>query len=200
MDMTYEDMLREMEAYQAAHTPVFTEEKRLTEHEAMLERLCGKNAEDDALLAALRKLFTAEEAETWLLCPAFSKTEAPLPQEALFEMARPELRSRLPAITNKLLDRKVLLQVKKAEQQGYFARCDEHCIRTLHNLAESRRPKSVGGLVKVVANRCVGCKLCAKVCPVNAVMVLGKIVVIDDTVCMGCAACVKKCPKEALTV
>ena len=199
MDMTYEEMLREMEAYFAASAPTPTVRVRsVTRHEEMLERLCGKNAQDEMLLAALRKMFSAEEVETWLLCPAFSEKAEPMSRTELEDSLRPELRAKVSMMLDKLLDRKVLLEVKSATRQGYFARCDAHCVRTLRNMADTKRSDTASGMVKFTAENCVGCKLCAKFCPVNAVQVLGKQVIIDDTLCMGCGACVRKCPKKAL--
>ena len=197
MEMTYDDMLREMEAYYAAAELVVAETRCLTHHEEMLERLCGKDACCDDLLAILRKTFTAEEAETWLLCPAFSKTEAPLTAEELAEKVRPELRERLTAITNKLLDRKVLLHVKKPPVQGYFARCDAHCVGMLRNLKGPQNAEKSSS-VKVLTENCIGCKICTKACPVDAIQVMGRNVFIDDGMCIGCGVCVRKCPKKAL--
>ena len=201
MDMTYEEMMREMEAYRAASAQP-AKSRSLTHHEEMLERLCkgaGEKTQDDTLLAALRKRFTAEEAETWLLCPEFSKNAKPMAYGELKERCRPELQPQLLNITDKLLKEKVLLRVKLPMGQGFFARCDAHCIHTLENSC-SREHSTSGsaGLVKVAAELCVGCKLCAKACPVQAVQVQGKSVTIDGALCMGCGACVRKCPKKAL--
>lgn len=201
MDMTYEEMLREMDAYRAASAQAPTGHS-LTRHEEMLERLCkgaGEELRDDTLLAALRKRFTTEEAETWLLCPEFSKTAKPMAYGELKERCRPELRPQLLDITDKLLKEKVLLQVRHPMGQGFFARCDAHCLHTLESTGDRKHSTSgSAGLVKVTAELCVGCKLCAKACPVHAVQVQGKSVTIDGALCMGCGACVRKCPKKAL--
>lgn len=190
MDMTYEEMLREMDAYRAASAQAPTGHS-LTRHEEMLERLCkgaGEELQDDTLLAALRKRFTAEEAETWLLCPVFSKNARPMAYGELRECCRPELRPQLLDITDKLLKEKVLLQVKHPMGSGFFARCDAHCIRTLESAGSRMHSTSASaGLVKVAAELCVGCKLCAKACPVNAVQAQGKSVTIDGALCMGCS-------------
>ena len=202
MDMTYDEMLREMEAYRAASAQPPAVHER-TRHEEMLERLCagaGQPGENDALLAVLRKLFTAEEAETWLLCPAFSKEASPMLYDELRGRSRPEMQDRLDRITEKLLRRKVLLRVKRAGGEGFYARCDAHCVRTLEGTGMENSTVSSAGCIKVAGELCVGCRLCAKACPVNAVQVQGRSVTIDGALCMGCGACVRKCPKKALAM
>ena len=52
--------------------------------------------------------------------------------------------------------------------------------------------------VKVTAEKCVGCKLCMRVCAQRAIRVLGKHVLIDGGVCAACGTCTEKCPKKAL--
>ena len=200
MEMTYDDMLREMEAYYAASAPP-PREQTLTMHEKMLNRLCeGKPDEkDDALLAILRKRFRPEEAEVWLLCPAVSPAAAPINDAQLEQAVRPEVRPQLKKIEDNLLERKILLHVKSKNGAGYFARCDAHCIQLLRAAEESAKPgAAAGALVRVEPGRCVGCRLCEKACPVQAVQVHGKIVAIDGALCMGCGACVRRCPKKAL--
>ena len=200
MDMTYEEMLRELDAYYAASAKP-PEKRALTPHEEMLERLCAAQPEerDDALLAILRKRFRAEEAEVWLRCPSVSPAAAPITDEELAAAVPVELQPQLEKIRNKLLEKKILLHVKNRQGTGYFARCDAHCIRMLRSAAERAKPGAAAGdLVKVEAGRCVGCKLCAGACPVKAIQVQGKIVAIDGAACMGCGACVRKCPKKAL--
>ena len=48
---------------------------------------------------------------------------------------------------------------------------------------------------------CVGCSLCAQVCPHGVFrMVDGKASVIDRDACMECGACARNCPVDALKV
>jgi ferredoxin len=46
---------------------------------------------------------------------------------------------------------------------------------------------------------CIGCRICAKVCPVNAASgELKKLHVIDQAKCIGCGICTAKCPVQAI--
>lgn len=46
---------------------------------------------------------------------------------------------------------------------------------------------------------CIGCKMCERVCPSEAVKVENNIAHIDQTKCTGCGACAQKCPKKIIT-
>ena len=46
--------------------------------------------------------------------------------------------------------------------------------------------------------KCVGCGVCAKICPMDAIEVSDKKVSFTPEKCIGCGVCVHKCPQEAL--
>jgi NADP-reducing hydrogenase subunit HndC len=51
----------------------------------------------------------------------------------------------------------------------------------------------------VVDEKCVGCTLCARVCPVNCISGKPKEVhVIDQAACIKCGACLDKCKFDAI--
>ncbi len=53
--------------------------------------------------------------------------------------------------------------------------------------------------IKVISEKCSGCKLCIKSCPFGAIEVVEKIAVIGDN-CNLCGACVEACPEGAILI
>jgi len=51
---------------------------------------------------------------------------------------------------------------------------------------------------------CVGCRLCADLCPLNEVLAIdnqsGKATVHNPYLCAGCMKCVSRCPSKAIRV
>ncbi|MDD5070861.1 MAG: electron transfer flavoprotein subunit alpha [Candidatus Omnitrophica bacterium] len=54
--------------------------------------------------------------------------------------------------------------------------------------------------IKIVDEKCVGCGLCLKVCPVEAITLIDKKAVIDLDKCTLCGACVSSCKFKAIII
>lgn len=61
--------------------------------------------------------------------------------------------------------------------------------------------KDKGALVnKYCGVGCIGCKICEKNCPVEAILVTDNLAVIDYDKCIGCGICAEKCPKKVISI
>ena len=63
-------------------------------------------------------------------------------------------------------------------------------------IAEKRKPMPL-----MVSDKCVGCKICTKVCPMQLApyKAKGSACGFDDADCLKCGSCVQSCPKQALS-
>ncbi|MDD4907658.1 MAG: 4Fe-4S binding protein [Candidatus Omnitrophica bacterium] len=64
-------------------------------------------------------------------------------------------------------------------------------------------PDKFRGELKFYPERCIGCKMCMRDCPTNAITIIKAgekefVAEIDLSKCIYCAQCVDSCPKKAL--
>ena len=53
-------------------------------------------------------------------------------------------------------------------------------------------------VMKACSVGCIGCHLCEKNCPKDAVHVIDNVAYIDQEKCVGCGICAQKCPKKII--
>lgn len=53
-------------------------------------------------------------------------------------------------------------------------------------------------IMKACSVGCIGCHLCEKNCPKDAVHVIDNVAYIDQEKCVGCGICAQKCPKKII--
>ena len=82
------------------------------------------------------------------------------------------------------------------------AACPKHLIELVpydaaHIVRCSSKDKGKD-VMKACSVGCIGCHLCEKNCPSDAVHVIDNIAYIDQDKCTGCGVCAEKCPKKII--
>lgn len=85
-------------------------------------------------------------------------------------------------------------------------KCVEECPRDVLDIIPmnskvfvSCNSQDKGAVVKKVCERgCIGCRICEKVCPFDAIKVSNNIAYIDYSLCRECNLCVEKCPVKVI--
>ena len=90
-------------------------------------------------------------------------------------------------------------------------KCIEVCPKKLIELVPYQEKRTVvavectnkdkgKAVMDVCSAGCIGCGICEKNCPKDAVHVEDNVAVIDQEKCIGCTICAQKCPKKVITV
>src|SRR3989338_8733813 len=76
-----------------------------------------------------------------------------------------------------------------------FRRRGKRCLREISGIIKGRYMS-----IKVINEKCVGCKLCVKACPFSAIDIVNKKAVIDLDKCTLCGACIESCKFDAIVL
>lgn len=89
-------------------------------------------------------------------------------------------------------------------------KCVDICPRHIIDLEPYKTKKHVTipcsskdkgpAVTKVCSDGCIGCAICAKACPTQAIDMVDNLAVINYDKCIGCGICAQKCPRKLITV
>ena len=74
--------------------------------------------------------------------------------------------------------------------------CEEPCCMEVCPVGAIFRDEKDAVIIN--PDKCIGCKMCEKVCEFDAVKVVDNIAHIDPEKCTNCGACAQKCPKKII--
>ena len=82
------------------------------------------------------------------------------------------------------------------------AACPKHLIELVpyeaKHLVQCSSKDKGKDVMKACSVGCIGCHLCEKNCPKDAVHVIDNVAYIDQEKCVGCGICAQKCPKKII--
>ncbi len=96
-----------------------------------------------------------------------------------------------------------VLQPQNSQKPIFICCCCRDCCELLRNARKLPRPAAaIPNAYHAVVDeeRCTGCRVCVKRCPMDAVTVTDKLAHVDEGRCIGCGLCATTCPEGAITL
>ena len=85
----------------------------------------------------------------------------------------------------------------KAEEADFYKQFENKKVDKFDVVKCSSKDKGKD-VMKACSVGCIGCHLCEKNCPSDAVHVVDNVAYIDQEKCTGCGICAEKCPKKII--
>jgi ferredoxin len=96
-----------------------------------------------------------------------------------------------------------VLQPQNSREPAFVCCCCRDCCEVLRNARKLPRPADALPTpyrARVNVDRCTGCRVCVKRCPMDAMTVSDRVAHVDEDRCIGCGLCGTSCADEAISL
>ena len=96
-----------------------------------------------------------------------------------------------------------VLQPQNSRRPAFICCCCRDCCEILRNARKLPRPADAvptAHLARVRTDRCNGCGVCVKRCPMDAIALADRRANVDASRCIGCGLCATTCPRTAISL
>lgn len=131
------------------------------------------------ILPSINAFYSVQMVDTWTV---------------LFDLSNKEKVNKWTKNTEKEID-EIIKNINARKEGNFMQRKMPICIGSfVYKQYDNMRKTSNFN----VENSCIGCGLCAKKCPVNAIQIVNKKPVWIKNECVMCLGCLHRCPKFAI--